>query len=683
VPDDASRREVHRILAELARLPHGPDHAAQRIELAGRGLDLVDADSGRDEWAGLNHHLGAGLAVCPHGDRGDNLARAIKCYEAAQDVFTRERAPRVWATVRNNLAMAYHNLPAGDRGENLERAIGYYRDALRVWTHQGYPLLWAGAQNNLANAYSNLPTGDQTQNLQHAIDGYECALRVWTRDAAPREWASALANLSRTLVLAGHADDARSRLAEALQAGPDPAEEAGLRQALNDLDPGIRRQEPGAGEAATGAGRAPVEVSDPADGWTRDFERLMAEKRNQERRIQEALRREPTSGPVPDQYAGQLHILREWGSYTPIPFVRSADGNAVCGGYFVQWRERGIVVDPGLGFAEAFMDARYTFRNIDAVVATHDHVDHTHDLQCIATCLWELGDPDSADSPPHEIAFYLAPGVGNVHALNLWSARRNGRPARPQAVQTLDPAGDWLHVCTCGQPWAQVRGTPAHHRDMSGRDNVACGALVKLLGGCADPTSSCLVGFTGDTAYSADLADAYAEVDLLVAHIGSIYPCDKNMTGDHPDNHLGVMGLRDLLADLASRWRERGKTPLVLISEWGEELKRARRLICESLPGRVALRIAERECTDPVSSGQWPSLPMSVWPAAFRQRVALRPGGAEPLCARCRAAEPAVATHWVVADAASHDIVYLCDAHLAEHQESVRFAHGLPSQHAP
>ena len=53
---------------------------------------------------------------------------------------------------QNNLGTAYSDLPTGDRGENLRRAIGCYEAALRVRTESDFPSAWATTQFNLGLA---------------------------------------------------------------------------------------------------------------------------------------------------------------------------------------------------------------------------------------------------------------------------------------------------------------------------------------------------------------------------------------------------------------------------------------------------------------------------------------------------------------------------------------------------
>jgi predicted ATPase/class 3 adenylate cyclase len=149
------------------------------------------------DWATTQNNLGAAYAELPT-NRGDNLRRAIACYEASLRVRAERDLPREWAATQNNLGAAYANLPTGNRGDNLRRAIAYYEAALRVRTERDFPQDWATIQNNLGSAYANLPTGDHGDNLRRAIACYEASLRVRTERDLPRGWARTNVNLGIT-----------------------------------------------------------------------------------------------------------------------------------------------------------------------------------------------------------------------------------------------------------------------------------------------------------------------------------------------------------------------------------------------------------------------------------------------------------------------------------------------------
>ncbi len=82
-----------------------------------------------------------------------------------------------------------------------------------------------------------------------------------------------------------------------------------------------------------------------------------------------------------------FHNLRKWNSYTPILSMSGTD--SVGGGFYINVKGKGIVIDPGLNFVENFKAAGYTFGDIDTIFVSHAHNDHTADLESILTLLYK------------------------------------------------------------------------------------------------------------------------------------------------------------------------------------------------------------------------------------------------------------------------------------------------------
>ena len=91
----------------------------------------------------------------------------------------------------------------------------------------------------------------------------------------------------------------------------------------------------------------------------------------------------------------EFTVLRKWNSFTPI--VGSGFRASKGGGYFIKCGKTGIVIDPGFNFIENFMTNDYKFKEIDAVVITHAHNDHTSDLDSILTILHKYNEKLSKD----------------------------------------------------------------------------------------------------------------------------------------------------------------------------------------------------------------------------------------------------------------------------------------------
>ncbi|HET8796866.1 MAG TPA: adenylate/guanylate cyclase domain-containing protein, partial [Thermoanaerobaculia bacterium] len=168
---------------------------SELVRLQEESLRRQNAETDPEAWAMTQNDLGVAYWSLPSGDRGENLAKAITCFEAALRVYTERDFPAEWARTQNNLGNAYWKLPSGDRGENLAKAIACYEAALRVRTECDFPVDRAVTQNNLGSAYADLTSGDRGKNLAKAIACYEAALRVRTERDFPVQWAMTQNNL--------------------------------------------------------------------------------------------------------------------------------------------------------------------------------------------------------------------------------------------------------------------------------------------------------------------------------------------------------------------------------------------------------------------------------------------------------------------------------------------------------
>jgi tetratricopeptide (TPR) repeat protein len=106
------------------------------------------------------------------GEPADNIERAIKAYEAALTVRTRDAFPQEWAQTQNNLGAAYRKRIRGESADNIEQAIKAYKAALTVLTRDAFPEKWALTQNDLGIAYRTRIRGESADNIEQAIKAY-------------------------------------------------------------------------------------------------------------------------------------------------------------------------------------------------------------------------------------------------------------------------------------------------------------------------------------------------------------------------------------------------------------------------------------------------------------------------------------------------------------------------------
>jgi CHAT domain-containing protein/tetratricopeptide (TPR) repeat protein len=94
--------QLRALLAELQSLNRLSD-MPQRIKLCERALDLVERDTQQELWTALQIELGNSLAQNPHGERAENIERAIHHYDQALKVYTREAFPAECRQTSRNL----------------------------------------------------------------------------------------------------------------------------------------------------------------------------------------------------------------------------------------------------------------------------------------------------------------------------------------------------------------------------------------------------------------------------------------------------------------------------------------------------------------------------------------------------------------------------------------------------
>lgn len=316
--------------------------------------------------------------------------------------------------------------------------------------------------------------------------------------------------------------------------------------------------------------------------------------------------------------ASVLMVLREWNSYTPaIPDQDEADRG---GGYFIRHRGQGIVIDPGFDFLVNFHQAGGRMHDVDHIVVTHAHNDHTADVESLLNLLFNYN-KERKDEKKKElrkrVKLYLSVGAqrklagiiplrGNDYIDNVVTLNRASRQA-PQVLELYE--GVRLTVL------------PAYHDDVATRDTaVGLGFEFRY----PDQDEARRVVFTGDTGLyprpkdpqghyrsGNDAVDVREEValynqypeslsqtgviDLLVAHIGSIkkqefkespFYCDPNSDPTFYQNHLGLLGTLILLDQLTPK--------CAIISEFGEELKDIKVSLVKEIDKCLALRCQDQ-----------------------------------------------------------------------------------------
>lgn len=288
-----------------------------------------------------------------------------------------------------------------------------------------------------------------------------------------------------------------------------------------------------------------------------------------------------------------LLVLRQWNSYTPvIPVEEEADRG---GGYYLRHRGEGIVIDPGYDFIDNFYRAGCRFCDIDHIIITHAHDDHTAEFEALIMLLHQYNKEKVGSTK--RISLYLSQG-----AQRKFAGLIDLRDQRFLRIVSLCPPSPTEQQSLKISSSIELTTLPAYHDDVITRDlSVGLGFVLSV-----DEGERRIV-FTGDSGlypkkYGANLSQEYYDVartrpklnavesealhkkypqkfhrpDLLVLHIGSIKEYEfaslDGLVGKEFDegmwfypNHLGILGSMVMLDQLSPS--------VAIVSEFGSELK--------------------------------------------------------------------------------------------------------------
>ncbi len=583
-------------LRMLARYAESLSVATASLEAArAAGDKLAEANA-------LDTQAGALRMLSRHDESLTAATAALDAARAAGDKLTEANALTAQAYALRMLDRFDESLTAATVALEAARAAGYKMGEANALTAQAHALRMLDRYEKSLSAATAAVAAAQAAGTKlgeaNALTAQAGALRLLDRYAESLTAATAALEAARA---AGSKLAQANALADQIVASGELGREAEHKEALAEL-------------AALDPERARwLETYPVRPGWDPIVRRIFKQKQKRERELRSVLRKPPTDQALPEGFAGKFQVLRKWASYTTVELMRPAnahsvrDGRQTGGGYFIWWEGWGLVVDPGLGFGEAFRSAEYVPMNISAVVATHHHIDHTGDMLPILTCVYEMNQrPLPTNASHHQVDFAFSPGAFSAFAdvVAYVPGVRSVQLLRPRESTDLPLPG--------GVRKAKLTAVKAEHLDLTGHTEASIGLRLDLP--VADD-GKCSIGISGDTRFIDEKgwAEAYKDVDLMVVHIGSLYEEDIGEEKKGPSGHLGFAGTVELLKEI-KKCSSPDWDPLVLISEWGEELGPDRTVICKVVAKAANIR--------------------RVFPAEWMQSVALGDGRARPICAR-------------------------------------------------
>lgn len=325
-----------------------------------------------------------------------------------------------------------------------------------------------------------------------------------------------------------------------------------------------------------------------------EFTNIIDDTKKFEKTISQYLNRERT--PETNYFLN----LRQWNSYTPI--LRFREGDPRGGGYFLKWNNTGIAIDPGHGFIQNMFESGLSVADIDVVIITHDHPDHTQEFPLLIDLLFQFNKRKPNGANPKQFSFLL-----NTSAFSKFAPIIRYETI-PHLCQIL-----WRHkeIRLGESDSIRIKPTLTKHSEL-GRSTMGVGLLFDLY---QEGKKQCSLGITSDTAWTPFLIDEFNQTDILIAHLGTVHE-NEILKREFYDKHLGILGLYNLFTQLL---QQSPRPKLIILSEFGEELCNSRDAIAkvfqssipkaghtQFLPGDVGLkiRLGKRSEIQPLCSFQ-------------------------------------------------------------------------------
>jgi ribonuclease BN (tRNA processing enzyme)/tetratricopeptide (TPR) repeat protein len=308
-----------------------------------------------------------------------------------------------------------------------------------------------------------------------------------------------------------------------------------------------------------------------------------------------------------DNHIVEMIVLRRWNSFSPGLFREST--GSLGGGYLLRINKdlmegndgvekeenesvENIVIDPGYNFLQNFRSEGFCIEDIDTIIVTHSHLDHCAELLPIMDLIFQINkrykDYKKKERKKKRVSLCLSKG-----AYKKFSGYADDPDWQKQLkdviiLENLDKK-TWMPF-----KGLRISAIPTPHMDLGGVNAIG---LIIEIDGTVDKneeiSETVRLGFTSDTPWYTEIKDNFDVCDLLCVHLGSIKYQEIGYTDDRHNlksekreideekkedkfketytksNHLLFFGTEDII----SHYDKTKKDSLIIVGEFGEELK--------------------------------------------------------------------------------------------------------------
>lgn len=336
------------------------------------------------------------------------------------------------------------------------------------------------------------------------------------------------------------------------------------------------------------------------DGYSSPEEQIVTEITAQTADVYERYKSEGKENEN-DRRDNVLVVLRDWASSTPLLGPAINDGCG--GGYFVRWRGRGIVIDPGFDFLTNFRTAKFYVDDIDHILISHNHDDHRSDFYALDNLCYELHKRAKNDKERQRYGYCLTADKDTMTDIESHMEKTTGqkRPAQMLANKRLEVDQEGKES---GEVYLFYPNTPEFPkfklRFFRADHNIELENALSFCMDCQDNFDASAsrgcdevkIGYTADTVYSRGYQERalkhFPDCDILIAHISQpdtlelLDLDDSHVTSQGTRRskvHLGYAGVKKLIQDCPN-------VPLILIGEFWPGLGDIRLSIVRALSRR-------------------------------------------------------------------------------------------------
>ncbi|MGO8714959.1 MAG: MBL fold metallo-hydrolase [Smithella sp.] len=266
--------------------------------------------------------------------------------------------------------------------------------------------------------------------------------------------------------------------------------------------------------------------------------------------------------------------LRKWQSFTPS--LSSYSTSSRGGGYFlykvgpVGRIEEGVVIDPGYDFVENFLEYGFAIIDINTILLTHSHIDHSADFRSLVTLFHEMntrGKKKPGGWQQKKVRVILTSNCFD----HFYSFIKDTRECIEDVI-VVDP--DRYTQEPVETKNFLIKPFAAYHKDFNDGNCVGFTIQERTNG-------RYLIGLSGDGVWAKELINNLQYCPVVCINIGALIDIHKKESfADlrdanqikkiiYKENHLYLPGALSLIEQL----RQGKKTRLVVVTELGEELR--------------------------------------------------------------------------------------------------------------